>query len=59
MKQRNVKLAMFGVIFALGVANITVTLANGGGVTSVGVLIGGILCVMAAARIWISLKGMG
>lgn len=59
MNQRNFKLAMFGLIFALGVANIVVTLTSGGGLTSVGVLIGGILCVMAAARIWISLKGFG
>ncbi len=59
MNQRNVRLAMFGVIFALGLANIIVTFANGGGITSVGVLIGGILCLMAAARIWISLKGLG
>lgn len=59
MKQATPKLFLFVVIFALGVANIVVTLSNGGGLTSVGVLIGTLLCLLAAARIWLTLKGVG
>lgn len=59
MNQSRVKLVMFGLIFALGVANIVVTLANGGGVTSIGVVIGVVLCALAAARIYLSLKDVG
>lgn len=59
MNQRTLKLVMFCAIFALGVTNIVVTLANGGGITSVGVMIGAVLCALAAARIWISVKGIG
>jgi hypothetical protein len=57
VNQRNLKLVMFFLIFALGVANIVVTLANGGGVTSVGVLIGALLVALASMRIWLTLKG--
>lgn len=59
MNQKSVKLAMFAVIFALGVANIAVTLANGGGLTSIGFLIGFVLCALSAGRIWLTLKGIG
>lgn len=59
MNRTPLKLLLFAVIFALGVANIVVTLSHGGGVTSVGFVIGCLLCALAAARIWISLKGIG
>lgn len=59
MNRRALKLVLFFAIFALGVANIVVTLVNGGGVTSVGVLFGGMLCALAVARIWLSMKGVG
>lgn len=59
MNQKTAKIGMFLMIFGLGVANIVVTFANGGGFTSVGFLIGIVLCALAAARIWISLKGIG
>lgn len=56
MNSRAVKLTLFVAIFALGVATIVVTLANGGNATSRGILFGGILCVMALIRIFISVK---
>jgi hypothetical protein len=59
MKAQPVKLIMFALIFALGVANIVVTFANGGGFSSVGFMIGALLCVLAAARFWLSYKGIG
>jgi hypothetical protein len=51
-----VKLVLFGAILALGVATIVVTLANGGGITSRGILFGGILCAMAAVRLFLALR---
>ena len=56
MNVKVVKLVLFGAIFALGIATIVVTLANGGTITSRGILFGGILCAMAAIRIFLSLK---
>lgn len=56
MNMRNVKLVLFGAILALGLATIVVTIANGGGITSRGILFGGILCLMASIRIYLSLK---
>lgn len=56
MSMRNVKLVLFVAIFALGLATIIVTLANGGTITSRGILFGGILCAMAAVRIFLSVK---
>lgn len=59
MKSQAAKLTLFVAIFVLGVVNIVVTLANGGGITSVGILFGALLCALAVGRIWISLKGIG
>lgn len=56
MNFRNVKLVLFVAIFALGLATIVVTLANGGTITSRGILFGAILCIMAAVRIFLSVK---
>lgn len=56
MNVRNVKLILFVAIFALGLATIIVTLANGGTITSRGILFGGILCLMAAVRIFLSVR---
>ncbi len=56
MNIRNVKLILFVAIFVLGFATIIVTLANGGTITSRGILFGGILCAMAAIRIFLSVK---
>ncbi|MFT4049749.1 MAG: hypothetical protein QM648_07900 [Solirubrobacterales bacterium] len=59
MSGKYMKLAMFALIFVLGAANIVVTLANGGGVTSVGFVVGAVLCALAAARIYLSIKDVG
>jgi hypothetical protein len=56
MNMKAVKLVLFGAILALGLATIVVTLANGGGITSRGILFGGVLCAMAALRIFLSIK---
>ena len=56
MNMRAVKLTLFVAIFALGLATIVVTLTNGGTVTSRGILFGGILCAMAAVRIFLSVR---
>jgi hypothetical protein len=56
MSGRNVKLLLFIAILGLGIANIVVTLANGGGVTSVGFIFGAMLCALATARIWLTLR---
>ncbi|MBJ7353462.1 MAG: hypothetical protein JHC98_01425 [Thermoleophilaceae bacterium] len=56
MKLRVAKLVLFVLIFVLGLATIIVTVANGGGITSRGILFGGILCLMAAIRIFLSIQ---
>jgi hypothetical protein len=56
MNIKSVKLMLFGVIFALGAATIVVTLANGGTITSRGILFGSILCLMAAIRLYLSAR---
>jgi hypothetical protein len=56
MNLKGVKLFLFATIFALGLATIVVTLANGGTITSRGILFGGILCAMAALRFYLSAK---
>lgn len=56
MNGRNVKLLLFVAILALGIANIVVTLAHGGGVTSIGFIFGLMLCALASARIWLTLR---
>jgi hypothetical protein len=53
---RSVKVFLFFLIFALGLATIVVTLANGGTITSRGILFGGILCLMAALRLYLTVK---
>jgi hypothetical protein len=53
---KSAKLFLFFLILALGLATIVVTLANGGTITSRGILFGAILCAMAALRIFLSLK---
>lgn len=56
MTLRAVKIVLFFVILALGIATIVVTLANGGGVGSRGILFGGVLCAMALLRIYITFR---
>ena len=56
MNVKVVKLVLFSAILALGIATIVVTLANGGTITSRGILFGAILSVMASLRIYLSLK---
>ncbi len=53
---RNAKVFLFFLILALGLATIVVTLANGGTITSRGILFGGILCLMALLRLWLTMK---
>ena len=40
----------------LGIATIIVTLTNGGGVQSRGILLGGILALMAGLRLFLTLR---
>ncbi len=54
--KKQAKLVLFALIFALGVAMIVVTLTNGGQGNSVGILLGGALCVMAGFRVYLTLK---
>jgi hypothetical protein len=56
MNVRNVKIVLFVAIFALGFATIIVTVINGGTITSRGILFGGVLCAMAAFRLFLSIK---
>jgi hypothetical protein len=57
MNMRSTKLILFGCICALGIANIVVTLNHEGGtITSIGVLIGVILFLMGAIRIYLALR---
>jgi hypothetical protein len=56
MNIKSVKMFLFALIFALGLATIVVTLGNGGTITSRGILFGAILCAMAAIRFYLSVK---
>ncbi len=56
MNLRSAKVFLFFLILALGLATIVVTLANGGGITSRGILFGTILCLMALVRIYLSAR---
>jgi hypothetical protein len=56
MNMKTVKMVLFGAILALGLATIVVTLADGGGLTSQGILFGGVLCAMALIRIYLAVK---
>lgn len=55
-RQQKLKMSLFVAILALGVATIIVTFANGGTITSRGILFGGILCAMALIRIFLTWK---
>jgi len=47
------------VIIGFGIAIVAVTLANGGGVTSFGLLIGLVFTALGAARLYLSLRTKG
>lgn len=59
MNMNSLKLVLFVAILGLGLATIIVTIANGGTWSSRGILFGGILCLMAVIRIFISVKHNG
>lgn len=54
--KKTAKLVLFAAIFGLGVAMIVVTLTNGGKGNSLGIFLGGALCVMAGFRVYLTLK---
>lgn len=59
MNMNSLKLMLFIAILGLGLATIIVTIASGGTWSSRGILFGGILCLMAVIRIFISVKHDG
>jgi hypothetical protein len=56
MNSRTAKLIIFSLIFALGVTAIVENFVVGGPWNSTRVLFGGILCAMALARLYITLR---
>lgn len=53
---RKIKLVLSSAALILGIATIVVTLVNGGGVQSRGILLGGILALMAGLRLFLTLR---
>lgn len=53
---RTTKLVLSSAALILGIATIIVTLTNGGGVQSRGILFGGILALMAGLRLFLTLR---
>lgn len=56
MNMRSTKVVLFFAILALGVATIVRTVVAGGSWNSQGVLLGGILCVMALMRLYLTFR---
>jgi hypothetical protein len=51
---------LFGaIILAFGVTIVIVTIAHGGGVTSFGILIGILFCVLGAGRLYLAVRKDG
>lgn len=53
---RELKVVLSLAALLLGLATIVVTLANGGGIASRGILLGAILALMASMRLYLTLK---
>lgn len=53
---RQTKIVLSSVALVLGIATIIVTLTSGGGATSRGILLGGILSLMAGARLFLTMR---
>lgn len=53
---RRTKLILSSAALILGIATIIVTLASGGGAQSRGILLGGILALMAGLRLFLTLR---
>lgn len=53
---RQTKIVLSFLALVLGIATIVVTLTNGGGPTSRGILFGGILAVMAGLRLFLTVR---
>lgn len=53
---RTIKLVLSSAALILGIATIIVTLANGGGIQARGILLGGILALMAGLRLFLTLR---
>lgn len=53
---RNLKLTLSALAVLLGMATIVVTLVAGGGVTARGILLGGVLALMGALRMYLTLR---
>jgi uncharacterized membrane protein len=49
---------MSAIIFALGIAMIVVTFAEGGGPLSLGVILGVMLAALGAGRLWLGRHGL-
>lgn len=56
--RKNVTILLAAAAALLGVASIVSTIANGGGITSVGLLTGATLITLGAMRIWLTVKGI-
>jgi hypothetical protein len=54
---KNLTIGLSAAAALLGVASVVSTLANGGGIGSVGMLFGAILVAMGGMRIWITTRG--
>lgn len=53
---RQTKIILSSIALILGIATIIVTITSGGGPTSRGILLGGILALMAAARLFLTTR---
>jgi hypothetical protein len=53
---RGVTRVFAAIILGFGLTIVVVTLAHGGGVTSFGVLIGVLFCLLGAGRLYLSLR---
>ncbi|MCK9248988.1 MAG: hypothetical protein M0P31_08430 [Solirubrobacteraceae bacterium] len=54
---RRVTYVLSGVVALLGLAIVAVTVADGGGVTSRGIVFGALLATAGTARAWIARRG--
>jgi hypothetical protein len=53
------QIVLGGVLCAVGLAIVATTLASGGGVLAIGVLVGVGFAVLGAGRVWIATRGHG
>lgn len=53
---RRLRIVLSTMALVLGLATIVVTVASGGGATARGILLGGVLTAMGAARLYLTLR---